>query len=68
MPVASLDGLAVSRVEPAALVERGGEHVLERRRRARDQLLRLSQPLRVGNRRDRSLKLVVGVGAVDHGA
>ena len=60
------DHLLVAEVEPAALLERAGEHALQRRRRARHQVLRLAQPLGIGDRCDRGLELGVGVGAVGH--
>ena len=48
--------------------ERLVEHALQLRRRARDELLRVAQPLGVLQRGDRGVDLRVGVSALRHGA
>ena len=60
------DRLFVGGVEPAAVGDRRGEHALELRRGAHHQLLRLAQPGRFSDLRDRGIELLVGVGAVRH--
>ncbi len=60
------DRLVVAAAEPPSLLERTREHLLERWRNPQDEVLRLLQPSRIGDRSDRGIELGVGVGAVRH--
>ncbi len=60
------DRLIVGGVEPSALGHRRRQHALERRSRPHHEVLGLRQPTRIGDRVDRGIEVVVGVGAVHH--
>src|SRR5579859_5175796 len=55
-------GLVVSRVEPAALLERGAEQPLQRRSAAHHHVLGLAEPSRICDGGNRRVDLGVGVG------